>query len=112
MPSPAALSRTEKDRVEPREESGRRPRHSGGFERPPSRDFRLQELKARVVAALLQSGYAALDFIGCDVEPNRVILYGTVPSYHMKQLAQVFVQRVDGVGRVENRLAVERRRPA
>jgi len=60
----------------------------------------------------LESGYAALDFIGCDVEQNRVILYGSVPSYHLKQLAQVFVQRVDGVGRVENRLAVECRRPA
>ncbi len=35
-----------------------------------------------------------------------------VPSYHLKQLAQVFAQQVDGVDRIDNRLAVERKRPA
>jgi osmotically-inducible protein OsmY len=56
------------------------------------------------------SGYAALAFVSCDINQNLVILSGSVPSYHLKQLAQVFAQRVEGVGRVDNRLEVRRRR--
>jgi hypothetical protein len=67
---------------------------------------RLQELHDKIVASLATSGYAALAYIGCDVHHNRVILRGSVPSYHLKQLAQVFAQRVDGIGRVDNRLEV------
>lgn len=72
----------------------------------------LQELQRRVAATLARSGYAALAFIGCDVQQRQVILYGSVPSYHLKQLAQVYAQRVDGVDRVDNRLQVQGRRPA
>jgi osmotically-inducible protein OsmY len=75
------------------------------FSRPAWHD---SELRSRVVAALINSGYAALAFIGCDVVRNRVILKGSVPSYHLKQLAQEFAQRVDGVGRIDNRLQVRR----
>lgn len=68
-----------------------------------------QELHDQVVASLIGSGYAALAFIGCDVEQQRVILSGSVPSYHLKQLAQVCVQRVEGIGEIDNRLEVRRR---
>jgi osmotically-inducible protein OsmY len=88
--------------------------HRAPSERGPSRrenDPRLRELQARVLASLVESGYAALAFIGCDVEPNRVILRGSVPSYHLKQLAQVYALRVEGVGRIENRLEVLGRSP-
>jgi hypothetical protein len=71
-----------------------------------------QELQRGVLDALVRSGYAALAFVGCDVQQNQVILSGCVPSYHLKQLAQVFAQRVEGVGRVDNRLEVRGRRPA
>jgi osmotically-inducible protein OsmY len=70
---------------------------------------RLQQLHGKIVAALANSGYAALCFIGCDVDHSRVILRGCVPSYHLKQLAQVYAQRVDGVGRIDNQLKVRRR---
>jgi osmotically-inducible protein OsmY len=63
-------------------------------------------LQKDVVAALVRSGYAALSSIGCEVNGERVILFGAVPTYHLKQLAQVFAQRVDGVGKVVNRIAV------
>lgn len=69
----------------------------------------MPDLYHRVTAALLQSGYAALSFIGCDVEQNRVILRGSVPSYHLKQQAQACAQRVEGIGAIENRLVVQRR---
>jgi osmotically-inducible protein OsmY len=69
---------------------------------------RLQELHNKIVASLADSGYAALAFIGCDVHHNRVILRGSVPSYHLKQLAQVYAQRVDGIGRIDNQLKVGR----
>ena len=75
----------------------------------PSR--RLHSLQQRVLDALVNSGYAALTFVACDVDGGRVILHGSVPSYHLKQLAQVHALRVDGVGRVENRLEVRGRRP-
>jgi osmotically-inducible protein OsmY len=45
------------------------------------------------------------------VDNNRVILRGSVPSYHLKQLAQVHALRVEGVGRLENRLEVRGRVP-
>jgi osmotically-inducible protein OsmY len=63
------------------------------------------------MAAMVNSGYAALSFIGCEVDQNRVILRGCVPSYHLKQLAQVCAQRVEGISRVDNRLEVRGRRP-
>jgi osmotically-inducible protein OsmY len=77
---------------------------------PTRRISRVQELRRKVVDALVGSGYAALGFVGCDVQQNQVILSGSVPSYHLKQLAQVFAQRVEGVGRIDNRLEVRRRR--
>jgi osmotically-inducible protein OsmY len=75
---------------------------------PPGRSHCLRELQDRAVQALVDSGYAALTFIDCDVDHNRVILRGSVPSYHLKQRAQVCVQRVEGIGRVDNRLEVRR----
>lgn len=70
---------------------------------------RLRDLEARVVNSLLNSGYAALRLVGCDVEHDGVILHGVVPSYHLKQLAQVCALRVEGISRIENRLKVQGR---
>jgi osmotically-inducible protein OsmY len=73
---------------------------------------RSEELRARVRASLECSGYSSLAWVSCDVRGNEVILHGSVPSYHLKQLAQVFAQRVDGVERIQNCLKVSRRLPA
>lgn len=75
----------------------------------PIRQTRGQEIQAAVLASLSESGYAALYFVSCEVNGDQIILRGTVPSYHIKQLAQVFAQRVDGVRRVQNCLEVRRR---
>jgi osmotically-inducible protein OsmY len=59
-------------------------------------------------ASLRRSGYAALRLVNCDAHGDRVTLHGNVPTYHLKQLAQEFVQRVVGGRRVVNEIAVGR----
>jgi osmotically-inducible protein OsmY len=65
-----------------------------------------RSLQKEVLTALMRSGYAALSSIGCEVNGERVILFGVVPTYHLKQLAQVFAQRIVGEGKVVNQIAV------
>jgi hypothetical protein len=74
----------------------------------PSVDPDANRLAAAAVASLRNSGYAALAFVGCRVQADRIILDGSVPTYYLKQLAQAFVQRVAGMRRIDNRLAVRR----
>ncbi len=64
------------------------------------------DLSEAAQASLGQSGYAALSYICCDVHGDHVTLQGRLPTYHLKQLAQECVQRVVGVGRVVNEIAV------
>lgn len=72
----------------------------------------MDDLRRSVLESLVRSGYAALNFVTCEVHGSRVVLEGSVPSYHLKQLAQAFVLKVDGVARVENRLRVGMRTQA
>jgi osmotically-inducible protein OsmY len=65
-------------------------------------------LAEAVTASLTDSGYADLSCVECKVRDDAVVLEGSVPSYHLKQLAQTFARRVAGVGRIVNRLAVSR----
>lgn len=100
------------DEIRTRDEAlPHRPFRSDAPHRAAASSRRVHELQQHVIDALVNSGYAALAFVGCDIDGGRVILRGSVPSYHLKQLAQVHALRVDGVGRVENRLEVRGRRP-
>jgi hypothetical protein len=67
---------------------------------------RVDELRERVVRALSSLGYPSLASVDCEVASNRVILSGYLPSYHLKQMAQVVALRVTGPGRVDNRVVV------
>lgn len=68
-----------------------------------------RRLEAEVSASLHGSGYAALSFVSCRApDDGQVVLEGSVPTYYLKQMAQAFAQRVAGVQRIENRLAVRR----
>jgi osmotically-inducible protein OsmY len=58
--------------------------------------------------ALSQSSYATLGLVEYEIEGDHVVLRGEVPSYYLKQMAQAVVQRLAGVGRVDNRLSVSR----
>lgn len=56
--------------------------------------------------ALHSSGYSALRRIEIEIHRGTVVLWGRVPTYHLKQLAQWCVQQVTGVRGVGNGLEV------
>ena len=55
---------------------------------------------------LASTGYAALRNITCRVCDGVVELRGNVPSYYLKQMAQVTVLRVADIREVHNQLEV------
>jgi osmotically-inducible protein OsmY len=68
-----------------------------------SSDRGLMEAVAR---ALRTTGHPALRSLDIEISGGVVILWGRVPSYYQKQLAQETVQRVDGVQGIANGLEV------
>ncbi len=56
--------------------------------------------------ALRNSGYSALGDLEVEYSAGTIVLWGRVPTYHLKQLAQVVTQKVDGVRRVANGVEV------
>jgi osmotically-inducible protein OsmY len=64
-------------------------------------------LAARVVETLKASGYAALQGVMAEHHEGVLVLRGTVPSFHMKQIAQTMASKVCGVEVVDNRLSVD-----
>lgn len=73
---------------------------------PSAFDRRVDQLQERVVEALASLGYPSLAAVDCEVTSNRVVLSGRLPSYHLKQMAQVAALRVAGAGQVDNRVVV------
>jgi len=69
----------------------------------PNADRRTVEAVAQ---ALRTTGHAALRSLDIEISGGIVILWGRVPSYYQKQLAQETVQRVDGVLGIANGLEV------
>ena len=61
-----------------------------------------------VAARLRQSPYPSLRRISCRLGDSALILRGRVPSYYMKQVAQIVAFSVDGVSVVQNELEVYR----
>jgi osmotically-inducible protein OsmY len=59
-----------------------------------------------VARALCAAGYPALRNIQIESERGIVMLWGCVPTYHQKQLAQVMAQQVDGVRGIANGIEV------
>lgn len=68
-------------------------------------DARLAE---RVECALCATGYGALRAVAVSVSDRVVMLLGQVPSYHLKQIAQVTVLAVPGAHQIHNGLVVVR----
>ena len=54
---------------------------------------------------LKASGYAALQGVA-EHREGILVLRGTVPAFHMKQIAQTMASKVRGVEGVDNRLSV------
>lgn len=73
---------------------------------PVDLQFREEDSASRVAARLRRSGYPALRDIRCELCDNVLVLTGAVPTFHLKQLAQVLALRTPGVRYVENRVRV------
>jgi len=67
---------------------------------------RLQLASENVKATLESLGYPVLGSVSCAVGQEGLVLSGAVPSYYLKQMAQVAALRVAGSVRVVNRLIV------
>lgn len=74
--------------------------------RPSAIDERSVDLRERVVEAIASLGYPLLVTVDCKMTADRIVLSGSLPSYHLKQMAQVAALRVAGPGRVDNRVVV------
>ena len=88
-----------------------RPRDSAPPQFAIGRDEPLEiEIEATLIAAvsrtLREAGYPALRHVKVEYLSGVVVLWGVVPSYYQKQLAQAVAQRVEGVRRIANGLEV------
>lgn len=63
-------------------------------------------LAGRIERALRASGYGALRTVRVSVNARVVILVGRVPSYYMKQVAQVKALAVPGTHAIHNDVEV------
>lgn len=61
---------------------------------------------SEVREAFHQTGYAPLRQVAVGMNEDCIRIAGVVPTYYLKQMAQVVAIRVDGVNRVENELEV------
>jgi hypothetical protein len=71
-------------------------------------EARQADLCDRVKRFLTAQHYASFRTLDVTVRGESVILVGTLPSFHERQLAVSFCQHVAGVYRVIDRLAVSR----
>jgi osmotically-inducible protein OsmY len=55
-----------------------------------------------VAGRLRRSGYPFLRSIKCEFRGGVTILSGTVPTFHLKQIAQALASHTPGVGQIEN----------
>ena len=76
---------------------------AGGSARPEAADRALIDAVARALGA---TGYAALRAIDIEISNGIAVLWGRVPTYYQKQLAQVVAQKVDGVRGIANGVEV------
>ncbi|MHB0959464.1 MAG: BON domain-containing protein [Pirellulaceae bacterium] len=60
-----------------------------------------------MVENLKASGYRGLHHVVCQHHAGVAILHGRVPSFYMKQLAQVLAGKVPGVDGIVNHLTVD-----
>ena len=72
----------------------------------PSRRVEDDGLRTAASALLRSSGYAGLRRLRCEVTDAEVVVHGVLPSYHLKQMAQAVLLRLDGVRGVKNLVEV------
>jgi hypothetical protein len=55
---------------------------------------------------LRSNSYLALKNVSCEYNEGVLTLRGCLPSYYLKQIAQMAVSRLDGVKRINNEIEV------
>jgi osmotically-inducible protein OsmY len=65
-----------------------------------------RKLAGAVAGALRDTGLSALRELDIEICQGVVVLWGRVPNYHQKQLAQVTAQNVTGVRGIANGVEV------
>jgi osmotically-inducible protein OsmY len=63
-------------------------------------------LQAEAQSRLRKSGYHELHSVSCDFHKGFLTLRGRVSSFHLKQVAQDVIRRLDGAEEVNNRQGV------
>ncbi len=65
----------------------------------------------RAAQVLRHAAYTPLTALRCEFRDGVLIVRGRVPSFHLKQIAQVLLSDVEGVGMIDNRVDVVDARP-
>jgi hypothetical protein len=66
-----------------------------------------EEIRARVRYALAKSAYYSVRRIDCSMQGGMLTLSGRVPSYYLKQVAQIAaIEVLNPPTRIDNRLEV------
>ena len=63
-------------------------------------------IEAEAQSRLQTSGYPQLRKVSCEFHEGVLTLRGQVSTFHLKQVAQTLVRRLEGVGEINNRLEV------
>ena len=69
---------------------------------------RNQQIRSEVSKGLARWGASGMGGVTVEVDDDRILLTGTVPSYFMKQMAQEAARRACAGRRVYNELVVPR----
>jgi hypothetical protein len=64
-------------------------------------------VEERATRLLRHAAYAPLTALRCDFHDGVLTVRGRVPSFHLKQIAQVLLRDVEGVGVIDNRVDVD-----
>lgn len=52
------------------------------------------------------NAYLALKNVSCEYHDGTLTLRGCLPTYYLKQMAQTAVSRIEGIGRIVNKIEV------
>lgn len=75
-----------------------------------TRDADIGSSKIQVIRQALDAlGHLVMRDLQIELSQNVVMLWGRLPTYHLKQMAQVAVQQIPGVDGVVNGIEVARR---
>lgn len=66
----------------------------------------VEELCLRVERRLRSNSFLSLRSVTCEVQQGRLTLRGQVPTYYLKQLAQVVAAQVEGAEELVNAIDV------